>query len=158
MGEHLINGEFQSDKYPETPRGFVPLKCSDGMAQDLLWTYAQRRRHVDKEFADDLEQALLLKGFDPVGGDRVPALEVEIADALERWLVTVMKERIGPGIKGSFIRDDGRRQPDETFKIEDMFMALYEVAPDAVVLMLKAGGAAFIKDLSIKGGEAKNSP
>lgn len=63
MGEHLIDGEFQSDKYPETPRGLVPLKCDDPMAQDLLWEYAQRRRIVDPEFSDDLEQALLLKGF-----------------------------------------------------------------------------------------------
>lgn len=65
MGEHLINGEFQSDKYPETPRGLVPLKPTDPMAQDLLWEYAQRRREVDAEFADDLEQALRLKGYEP---------------------------------------------------------------------------------------------
>lgn len=41
---HLIDGEFQSDKYPTTPRGKVPLSCRDVTAQDLLWTYAQRRR------------------------------------------------------------------------------------------------------------------
>ncbi len=68
MGEHLINGEFQSDKYPETPRGFVPLKLTDPMAQDLLWTYAQRRRSVDAEFAEDLEEGLILKGFKPEMG------------------------------------------------------------------------------------------
>ena len=66
MGEHLINGEFQSDKYPETPRGLVPLKCTDPMAQDLLWEYAQRRRVVDAVFADDLQQALRLKGYAPL--------------------------------------------------------------------------------------------
>lgn len=70
MGEHLIGGEFQSDKYPETPRGFVPLKCTDPMAQDLLWEYARRRRSVDAVFADDLEEALRLKGY---GG---PGVEV----------------------------------------------------------------------------------
>jgi hypothetical protein len=47
MGAHLIDGEFQSDKYPTTPRGKVPLSCRDVTAQDLLWEYAQRRRAVD---------------------------------------------------------------------------------------------------------------
>jgi len=65
MGAHLIEGEFQSDKYPSTPRGKVPLSCKDKSAQDLLWEYAQRRRSVDAEFADDLEQALRLKGYKP---------------------------------------------------------------------------------------------
>ena len=66
MGAHLINGEFQSDKYPDTPRGLVPLKPTDDMAQDLLWIYADRRRETDPEFADDLQEALRLKGYDPV--------------------------------------------------------------------------------------------
>jgi len=63
MGDHIINGEFQSDKYPETPRGLVPLKPTDPMAQDLLWEYVQRRRAVDTEFASDLEEALRTAGF-----------------------------------------------------------------------------------------------
>lgn len=63
MGVHLINGEFQSDKYPTTPRGKVPLSVRDPTAQDLLWEYAQRRRAVDAEFADDLEAALRLAGY-----------------------------------------------------------------------------------------------
>ncbi|TXL72522.1 hypothetical protein FHP25_24825 [Vineibacter terrae] len=62
MGAHLIEGEFQSDKYPTTPRGKVPLSVKDQMAQDLLWQYAQRRRAVDAEFSDDLETALLNAG------------------------------------------------------------------------------------------------
>lgn len=61
---HLFNGEFQSDKYPTTPRGKVPLSTKDPMAQDLLWEYAQRRRLIDAEFADDLEAALRAKGYD----------------------------------------------------------------------------------------------
>lgn len=66
MTGHLIDGEFQSDKYPTTPRGKVPLSCKDPMAQELLWQYAQRRREeVDAEFAGDLEAALRLAGFDP---------------------------------------------------------------------------------------------
>lgn len=73
MGVHLIDGEFQSDKYPTTPRGKVPLSCKDPTAQDLLWEYAQRRRSVDAEFSADLETALKLAGYVPAStrrGDR----------------------------------------------------------------------------------------
>ena len=62
---HIVNGEFQSDKYPTCPAGKVPLSTKDPMAQDLLWTYAQRRKSVDMEFGTDLETALLKKGFEP---------------------------------------------------------------------------------------------
>ena len=65
MGSHLIDGEFQSDKYPTTPRGKVPLSVKDKNAQDLLWKYAQRRRSVDAEFSDDLEAALTKAGYIP---------------------------------------------------------------------------------------------
>lgn len=65
MGEHLIDGEFQSDKYPWCERGFVPLKLTDPMAQSYLWWYAETRRSVDNEFADDLQHGLRLKGFEP---------------------------------------------------------------------------------------------
>jgi hypothetical protein len=65
LGHHLIDGEFQSDKYPTTPRGKVPLGVRDEMAQDLLWEYARRRRRVDAEFSDDLEAALRLSGSSP---------------------------------------------------------------------------------------------
>lgn len=70
MGAHLIDGEFQSDKYPTTPRGKVPLSCKDPTAQDLLWEYAQRRRVVDAEFSDDLEAALRNAGYHPSGSGR----------------------------------------------------------------------------------------
>lgn len=62
---HLINGDFQSDKYPLCPRGKVPLSVKDVTAQDLLWEYAQRRRSVDAEFAADLELALRNAGYKP---------------------------------------------------------------------------------------------
>src|SRR4029077_17015074 len=65
MGTHLIDGEFQSDKYPTCPRGKVPLSVKDITAQDLLWEYAQRRRAVDAEFSADLETALKDAGFTP---------------------------------------------------------------------------------------------
>jgi hypothetical protein len=65
MGDHLIDGEFQSDKYPQCPRGKVPLSCKDRTAQPLLWKYAQIRRKVDAEFSDDIEQALIIAGYVP---------------------------------------------------------------------------------------------
>ena len=63
MGSHLIDGEFQSDKYPTTPRGKVPLSVEDPTAQDLLWEYAQRRRSVNAEFSSDLEASLVAAGY-----------------------------------------------------------------------------------------------
>lgn len=63
MGAHLIDGEFQSDKYPSTPRGKVPLSVKDPDAQDLLWEYAQRHRMIDAEFSADLETALCKAGY-----------------------------------------------------------------------------------------------
>lgn len=59
------DGLFQSDKYPATPAGKVPLSTKDPTAQDLLWTYAQRRRAVDADFAQDLETCLRAEGYDP---------------------------------------------------------------------------------------------
>lgn len=67
MGAHLIDGQFQSDKYPTTPRGKVPLSVTDPTAQDLLWEYAQRRRSVDAEFSEDLEMALRTAGYAGTG-------------------------------------------------------------------------------------------
>jgi len=63
MGEHLIRGEFQSDKYPWCKRGFVPLKLTDKSCHKSLWDYAQKRRKIDPEFSDDLEEALKLVGY-----------------------------------------------------------------------------------------------
>ena len=64
MGSHINgDGRFQSDKYPSCPAGKVPLSTKDPTAQDLLWIYAQRRRAIDPEFADDLEACLVEDGF-----------------------------------------------------------------------------------------------
>jgi hypothetical protein len=60
---HIVDGDFQSDKYPNTPLGKVPLSTKDPTAQDLLYEYAQRRRKVDAQFADDLEIALHNRGY-----------------------------------------------------------------------------------------------
>lgn len=70
---HLVDGDFQSDKYPTTPRGKVPLSTKDPMAQDLLWQYAERRRSVDADFADGLTEALRRKGYS--GNGRAPLSE-----------------------------------------------------------------------------------
>lgn len=69
MGSHLVDGKFQSDKYPTCPPGKVPLSVEDPMAQDLLWQYAQRRRAVDSEFSSDLETTLLAAGYKSTNGD-----------------------------------------------------------------------------------------
>lgn len=62
--DHLtVTGKFQSDKYTWCPAGFVPLKVTDPMAQDLLHTYAKRRSEIDKEFERDLIEALQKEGW-----------------------------------------------------------------------------------------------
>ncbi len=69
MNTHLVESPegltFQSDKYPTTPAGKVPLSVRDPTAQDLLWTYAQRRRKVDADFAEAVEIALKVAGYVP---------------------------------------------------------------------------------------------
>ena len=84
MGSHLIDGEFQSDKYPTTPRGKVPLSIKDRTAQDLLWEYAQRRRAVDAEFSDDLETALRLAGYLPTEQKMTDAANSEVCARTRR--------------------------------------------------------------------------
>lgn len=76
---HLIDGEFQSDKYPTCPRGKVPLSTKDKTAQPLLWAYAQIRRSVDAEFATDLELALKKHGYEPKP-DKIAVLTKTIDD------------------------------------------------------------------------------
>ncbi len=75
---HIVDGEFQSDKYPTCPRGKVPLSVKDSTAQDLLWEYAQRRRSVDAEFSGDLEFALRGAGYVPP----VAAPEAKVEETL----------------------------------------------------------------------------
>ncbi len=65
MASHIVDGKFQSDKYPTCPAGKVPLSINDATAQDLLWQYAQRRRSVDAEFSEDLEACLIAAGYEP---------------------------------------------------------------------------------------------
>jgi len=85
-GDHIVEGKFQSDKYPWAARGFVPLKTTDPDARDLLWEYAQRRRRIDADFADDLERVLVEEGFQP------PTSEVVAAAPTGRSEVLVLRE------------------------------------------------------------------
>lgn len=79
MGAHLIDGEFQSDKYPMTPRGKVPLSVKDKAAQPLLWQYADDHRPIDAEFSDDLQEALRLAGYEPKGPPEDDTVSLVIA-------------------------------------------------------------------------------
>jgi len=84
MGSHINkDGLFQSDKYPTTPAGKVPLSVKDVAAQDLLWEYAQRRRVVDAEFSSDLETCLRAFGFD-LKNSRIFKLEAALMEAAAR--------------------------------------------------------------------------
>lgn len=106
MGAHLIDGEFQSDKYPTTPRGKVPLSVKDKTAQDLLWEYAQRRRVVDAEFSDDLEAALIREGFDQQNITRnittspPPSLKQERDAVVEEAIAAVPSNWLDPFLSG----------------------------------------------------------
>lgn len=88
MGTHIINGEFQSDKYPSCPAGKVPLSVKDKAAQPLLWQYAQTHRSIDPEFSDDLETALRAAGYSPptVDDDRVLVIRARLAAGVS-WKV-----------------------------------------------------------------------
>jgi len=58
MSNHIVNGEFQSDKYPWCKAGFVPLKITDPMAQEPLRMYAEARKKKDPQFSADLIKCL----------------------------------------------------------------------------------------------------
>jgi len=72
MGAHLVDGKFKSDKYAEVRAGLLPLSFTDPAAQSLIAEYSRRRRagshgskEVDVEFADDVDEALRLAGYQP---------------------------------------------------------------------------------------------
>ena len=100
---HIIDGEFQSDKFPTCPRGKVPLSVKDPTAQDLLWTYAQRRGAVDAEFAADLETCLRAAGYE-VGGRSIPVLTTGDIEALELLVCTGMPRNDALAIVEEFVR------------------------------------------------------
>ena len=98
-GEHLveIDGKIkiQSDKYPGTPPGKVPLSTSDPDARDLLWIYAQRHIERDEDFAQDILTALQNDDYD----GPTPTQMFELGDDMSA---------IAAGLSPSF---GGRRAP-----------------------------------------------
>lgn len=62
---HIIDGQFQSDRYPTAPRDTVPMDIHNPRFQDLIWIYAERWRTEDPAFADDLQDCLRRSGFEP---------------------------------------------------------------------------------------------
>ena len=42
MGDHIIDGEFQSDKYPTCPRGKVPLSIKAAATEELTRLRGER--------------------------------------------------------------------------------------------------------------------
>ena len=114
MGAHLIDGEFQSDKYPTTPRGKVPLSVKDATAQDLLWEYAQRRRKVDAEFSDDLETALKTASFEPPPPGQVDRLR-QLAQITD--LATVQERVRVIEMLAEHNRKQGRQFLEQIFKM-----------------------------------------
>jgi len=61
---HIVDGQFQSDKYDWCPPGFVPLKITDPMAFGPLIAYAKERQKVDPQFSKDLLEAVMRASFD----------------------------------------------------------------------------------------------
>jgi len=122
MGEHIIDGEFQSDKYPWCKRGFVPLKITDPMAQKPLYAYAQKRREVDAEFSDDLCQCLLNSGYvrpemaDQKEEDRYKGSPLEKINNLKNEIVLLKNEL--KEAKEWLIKLTFQHDPDEQHDIE----------------------------------------
>lgn len=104
MSAHLTkDGKFLSDKYAAYPVGAVEgpaledtlvLKLTDPSAQDLLWTYAERRREEDAEFADDLQARLRALGYDPDWKFVEGAPDMTTSD--DDWYALALGGRIKP--------------------------------------------------------------
>lgn len=102
---HLIGGYFQSDKYPTTPRGCVPLKCSDPVAQPLLWIYAQLHRVKDAQFSDDLELALKNQGYSANDAVDLRAIFLTVINSMDgRYKVEkgIVRVQLSDGTKWDF--------------------------------------------------------
>ena len=87
---HIVNGKFQSDKYPSCPAGKVPLSTKDPMAQDLLWEYAVRRMNLDRDFSLELKACLKADGYQESTGqikqlkERIEELETTLHHIAEK--------------------------------------------------------------------------
>ena len=113
MGAHLIDGKFKSDKYEWSPPGFVPLKLTDAATHDLLWEYAQRRRVVDAEFADDLEAALKLAGYTHHPGKCLRDVTPCVSEEAHAEMLRLQEER-------DIDHEDGRGECEEGKSVEGL--------------------------------------
>lgn len=72
-------------------------------------------------------------------------LEPEIAYGIGMWALAILKERQGPGGLGTFVSAEGGRiKKEDAYSIDEIFKAIYTVAPGAIMAMLKAGATAYI--------------
>lgn len=62
---HIVDGKFQSDKYPWCQPDFVPLKVTDTLAQPYLWATACMYDAMGDDFGRDLKKRLLTAGYKP---------------------------------------------------------------------------------------------
>ena len=70
-------------------------------------------------------------------------LEPEIAEALEKWLLVMMREQRGSGHE-LVVYKGTERKIDNSYTMTDVFTAINEVCPDAIARLLQAGAAAYI--------------
>lgn len=75
------------------------------------------------------------------------SLDPTWAAALSEWIQALMKEATGPALDGVFVTKDGRKA-EVSFEITDVFSAIYTVCPEAIGLMLKAGAANYIREVT----------
>jgi hypothetical protein len=110
MGDHIVNGQFQSDKYTWCEPGFLALKLTDRAAQPLIWEYAQTHRAIDSELSDDLETALRNAGY-PVRGHLLPRSRGRRGSAVPRDAVRAARNE--HGLVSERGRPEGRvRRPE----------------------------------------------
>ncbi len=138
MGSHIVDGKFQSDKYPTCPPDKVPLSVGDPSAQDLLWEYARRRRAVDAEFSDDLEAILTARGYAPgpeSESDELPGTREDwralMSDGrrLDEAMTSAPWRRHGLSIVGDCLDEDG------SVEIADMLGVAMEADGEGVPWM-----------------------
>ena len=132
MGAHIVNGRFQSDKYPTCPPGKVPLSVRDPRAQDVLWIVAQRYKEVDPEFAADLETTLKDAGFDAskrrvivFGANPVTAELSRVTEALDD--LATLDSILPPAPWEADVEDPGTA--DESFTGKFLHPATHRVGP-----------------------------
>ncbi len=116
MGHHLVDGEFQSDKYPWCKPGFVPLKLTDPDARAVLKEYALRREKVDSEFSSDLWQAIRIQEGKSKTGQKVKILLNGIEKVVERRTLSYADVVDISGISGADLYTVAYTHADQPYK------------------------------------------